>query len=110
MRVYICGPITGYPDGNQALFATATAAARAKGWEVVSPIEMDTPEELAETLVDHYGPVYWERLLEDLRIIVGVDALLLLEGWGDSKGAWIEVEWATAQNKQFYHWTSGEIV
>ena len=110
IKVYVAGPITGYPDGNAPAFAAAAAWAREQGYETISPIEMDTPEELAETLADHYGKIYWERLAEDLKVVAVVDALILLPKWSDSKGARIEAFIAVQAGKEFYAWTGRDAV
>lgn len=103
MKIYIAGPVTGYPDGNKAAFAAAAAMLReVTAWEVVSPLEMDSPEEFAATMADHYGSVYWHRMVEDFKTVIAVDGLFLLPGWERSKGARIEVFTALSLDKLFW--------
>lgn len=101
-KVYLSGPMTGYPQDNFPAFEAAAAALRQRGYDVVSPAEMDSPDELA-VLHDqeNYGPQYQEFLDRDLALIrdpaVGIEALVLLPGFADSNGARREMAAAMAR-------------
>lgn len=71
MKVYLAGPMSGYPDHNFPAFHAAAKAWRAKGHIVFSPAEQ------------HGGStslpieVYWRN---DVSMILQVEALALLPG------------------------------
>ncbi len=88
MRIYISGPMSGLPDFNYPAFHDASAQWRAAGYEVLSPAELD----LAETT-----DLTWEDYLRrDLRMLLDCDAIALLDGWENSRGAALEYHVATA--------------
>jgi hypothetical protein len=108
-RVYVAGPITGLPNGNKEEFEAAVKWLRERtSFEVISPLEMDSSEEFAATMANHYGEVYWHRMVEDFKTVISVDALVLLNGWARSKGARIEVFVALSLGKRFYEWSSAQ--
>src|SRR5690242_9933428 len=106
LKVYLAGPMRGYPEFNFPAFHAAAAKLRAEGYEVFNPAEKD--EEV-------YGTDFAERfptgdlaaasaagfdlrvaLAEDLYWICRhADAIALLPGWQASKGAC--TEYSTAQ-------------
>ncbi|WGH21382.1 nucleoside deoxyribosyltransferase [Arthrobacter phage Emotion] len=99
MRLYLAGPMTGYPRWNFDAFHLAAAALRAKGYTVLSPAEMDLtagfdPDAPVEefTLQDRQ-----RALRNDLRVILDrSDAIAVLPDWEKSAGASIEVAVAKA--------------
>ena len=83
-RIYIAGPMTGIEDLNRAAFEKAESDL----WEqAVGPVIIDNPHKLAK----RFG---WSESTE-LQIIAGVllvaltycDAIYMLRGWENSKGA-----------------------
>lgn len=82
MKIYISGPITGKPDLNREAFARALALIHAAGHEPVNPHHINA--DLGEN-----AP--WEEYLKrDIAELVTCDAIMLLPGWQDSKGARLE--------------------
>ena len=79
-RIYVAGPMTGYPDCNYPAFNQAAEELRDLGYEVVNPAE--------STLVDAH---YADFLREDLRLMLDCDAVAILPGWEHSVGARNEV-------------------
>ena len=77
--IYLSGPMTGLPVLNRPLFAQTAQALRSRGLVVVSPHELCRPS---------WG--YWRCLLVDLWHLCRCDAIYLLPGWVDSRGARIE--------------------
>lgn len=80
-RVYIAGPMTGYPDCNFQAFHAAAERLAAAGWAVFNPAEnfggrKDLPRE--------------EYLRLDLAALAQCDAIAMLPGWEDSRGAKLE--------------------
>jgi hypothetical protein len=79
-RIYISGPITGIPDGNLAAFAHAARTIAQSGEIPVNPHENGLPPTAS----------WREHMRADLRMLADCDAILLLPGWGRSRGAYIE--------------------
>jgi hypothetical protein len=100
MKLYIAGPMTGIPDWNYPAFFQAEAELRALGHQVLNPATNDG-DTLEEALAaagsperpNHPWAYYMKR---DLPQVMDVDALVVLPGWQDSKGARLEVHVATA--------------
>lgn len=83
LRVYIAGPITGI-KGAKGIFAEVAQRLTGKGFEVVNPFDNG---------VDQQEP--WEvHMKADIKMLVDCDAIYMLEGWEQSKGANIERELA----------------
>jgi hypothetical protein len=80
MRVYISGPMTGYPDFNRTAFKNAAADLRRLDHEPVDPGDAEVPE---QTWADY--------LRADLRMLLDCDAVAVLPGWEASRGAALEV-------------------
>lgn len=78
MKVYISGPMTGIKDFNMPAFIKAANDIR---------IELDTPV-LPVPFVE--GKSYQEYLRDDLKILLDCDAIYMLDGWQESKGAKLE--------------------
>lgn len=89
MKVYVAGPMTGYPEFNYPAFAEASARLRALGYVVVSPHEINPPE----LGFDHPWGWYMRR---DIVALLDVDAVVVLPGWETSKGAKLETDIAAA--------------
>lgn len=84
MKVYISGPMTGYPEFNYPAFATAEAKLVAAGHDPLNPARHPKCETWADYL----------RL--DLADVLVADAIALLPGWEASRGARLEVHVAHA--------------
>lgn len=88
MRIYIAGPIRGYPQGNRPAFDAAKVMLRNQGHEPVSPFDFCTPEEEAATDVT---PELCRRFARrDCITILDCDAIYMLAGWEKSVGATAE--------------------
>jgi hypothetical protein len=78
--IYIAGPITGKPNYNQVAFLYAKTKLQAKGYEVISPLEIVEP-----------GQLPWESYMKkDIPILIDCDEVYMLKGWNKSKGAALE--------------------
>lgn len=110
MKVYLAGPMRGYPEFNFPAFHAAAADLRAKGLEVFSPAEKDierhgkdiskgnTAGDEAQAAAQH-GFNLREALGDDLGYICKeADAVALLPGWEGSSGARAELATARALN------------
>jgi hypothetical protein len=108
IKVYVAGPMTHIPHFNIPAFEEAAATLRSRGYEVVSPVELDSAEMRAVGMASPDGdpaPYYgklkdsWGNLLaRDVRIITdeGIDAVYVLPGWERSRGARLETFVANA--------------
>lgn len=78
-RLYLAGPMTGYPDLNGHSFFAAASRLRDAGYEVLNPAE--TSEQAS-----------WDDYMRcGLRQVLDVQGVALLEGWEASAGARLEV-------------------
>lgn len=101
MKVYLAGPMSGIPAFNIPAFDAAAAELRRRGFEVVSPAEVDGPDTRAQLLLSPNGDhadlpedESWSfYLARDFRILHddGIEAIVCLPGWESSKGA----DWET---------------
>jgi len=101
LKVYLAGPMTGYPNHNFPAFNRAAAALRAAGCYVFNPAENELPEKFADSEEFKQGrcspELYRTLLAEDLNFIcTQADAIALLPGWQKSKGAMAEKATADA--------------
>lgn len=99
-KVYIAGPMTGKPDWNFPAFFEAERQLSELGYEVINPAHNDGPTvELAlqsagdPSRPNHTWAYYMKR---DLPHVLAVDALCVLPGWQESRGAQLEVQVAEA--------------
>ncbi len=83
MKLYVSGPITGLPDLNKPAFAEAAEQLRAAGHSVINPHEVGEASELL---------LPWEDYLRAdlIAMLQGADALAMLPGWVNSRGATLE--------------------
>lgn len=108
MKVYLGGPMRGIPEFNCPAFHKAAALLRAMGHEVFSPAEKDIQRHGKDI---YKGNMTGSEALAttqhgfDLRVALGEDlawickeaeAIALLPGWGNSKGARAEHRTAEA--------------
>jgi hypothetical protein len=95
--IYISGPMTGYPDLNFPAFHYAAAELRGKGFEVISPAEIELPQ-----YPKGYVPkdeadrkAMWRAFMKaDIAEMMKTDTVAVLPGWEKSEGATIEVDLA----------------
>jgi hypothetical protein len=86
-HVYIAGPMTGLPEYNYPAFNAAAEALQAIGHRAINPACHDFAAELK--------PWDW-YVREGLRMLLDAEAVALLPGWEQSKGATLEVTVANA--------------
>jgi nucleoside 2-deoxyribosyltransferase len=90
-RIYIAGPMRGLPQYNFPAFREATAAWRSKGWDVVSPAEMDESIGFTENSPTPNQEFLKDAMRRDVEAILSCDAIALLADWKLSKGVAVEV-------------------
>ena len=89
MKIYIAGPITNNP-GYEKQFAKAEEALLAEGHLVINPAK-------------NPGTCYKDYLDIGLCELMKCDAICLLPGWEESKGARLENHYARAAGLTIYH-------
>ena len=114
MRVYCSGPMTGKPDLNRPAFDAATKRLREQGHFVIDPHDLTpifgTSEAIAKSFEELYDPAYFESAVRpslakcimdaDLAAVRSCDAIYLLRGWENSRGAKKELAEALAHGLQ----------
>ncbi len=90
-KVYISGRITGLSKAEyEALFNTAEATLRAKGYEVVTPIRI-IPDSAEIDPAKHTEAEIWQAHLKaDIRELMQCHAIYMLPNWELSEGATLE--------------------
>jgi hypothetical protein len=80
MKVYIAGPMTGYFRFNYPAFNAAQADLEERGHEVLSPAVHDLTV-----------PKPWDFYMRHaIGLLIQADAIALLPGWDNSRGATLE--------------------
>ena len=94
-RVYVSGPMTGYPNENEAAFTEATLELWSLGYSVCNP--HDTSALLGKLTHAQYLRFDFERVLE-------ADFLVALPGWENSMGALSELLMAVRMSVKCWRW------
>lgn len=107
MKIYLAGPMSGIPEFNFPAFMSAAEKLRVEGHSVFNPAEKDNERHGADiskgnatgdqTLAaQEHGFSLREALSADTKYICEeADAIALLPGWENSKGAF--AEWALSR-------------
>ena len=108
MKVYIVGPMGGRIDNNYSAFFDAESMITRLGHKAINPARLDstdTNQDISEALKDAIASIKdnnkngWEYYIRrDLSQLMEADALCVLPGWQDSRGASIEVNLANSVN------------
>lgn len=96
MKIYISGPITGKPNKNKEAFYEASERLKELHHEPLNPFDLD---------YEGFNPTEdWVTFLKrDLKALIDCDAICLLSGWEESKGACLEVEVAKQLSLPIYY-------
>lgn len=113
MRIYLAGPMSGYPEFNFPAFHAAAAKLRADGHVVFNPAERDIERhdgvdiskgnETGDVIQaeNEHGFSRRDAIADDLHFITRVaDAVAFLPGWKESQGA--RLEYAAAEFCQLW--------
>lgn len=92
MKIYLAGPMRGYPDWGFPAFDRAEERWRAAGHTVLAPTAIDRALGIGPG-IDQEAFDGFNRLAIrlDLAFILEVDALALLSGWEKSRGSAVEL-------------------
>ena len=100
MKIYLVGPMTGIEEFNFPAFHAAAKRLRAEGHTVFNPAENDGGK--ADKPRAHY-------MRMDVRALVDCEAIMVLPGWLDSRGARLEVQIAVACDLPLYEADTGKL-
>lgn len=113
-KIYLCGPMTGYPLNNFPAFDKAKADLEEFGWEVVSPADLD--RELGydptkgDVIEEKDLPAFIKNIIvQDIKALVECDGVVMIKGWEQSKGANAELKVAQWNNMQVFELKDGKI-
>lgn len=106
------GPMTGYPQFNFPAFDEAAARLRGRGFNIVSPTELDDKSTRYKSLaspngIAAIGDSRWRELLRrDVNIVMDEECkgVICLPGWENSIGALLETYVAEAFGKTIYRY------
>lgn len=101
MRVFLCGPMSGLREWNYPAFLRKAAELRALGYEVLSPAE-NFPDPVK-------APDWADCLRASIGQLIQADAVYLLGGWRESRGARIERHLAYDLELPLYGWGCKEL-
>lgn len=87
LTIYVCGPMTGLPELNFPAFFQAEETLKAAGYAVLNPADR------AGRVKDQPWEWYLRRGVLD---VCRADGIALLPGWGNSRGAQLEMHVAKA--------------
>jgi nucleoside 2-deoxyribosyltransferase len=112
MKIYIAGPMRGYTDYNFPAFFDAAVLLQAEGWETINPaqIEIDngfdktTPEDM---LTEEDLKVF---ILRDIQLVMSADAIIMLDGHRESRGAAVELAIAKYCGLPVYLMEEGRVI
>lgn len=82
MKIYIAGPMTGYPEFNYPAFFGAAERLAAMGIETINPARTEGREDCRDWL---------DFMRASLHDLANCDGIAFLSGWHDSRGASLEV-------------------
>lgn len=107
MKIYIAGPMTGYPEFNFPAFHTAEYTLSKQGWTVFNPAKKDAEKDLAgfatgdakEAIAKGFD--FREAFLWDVARVIESDAIYMLRGWHGSPGAFAEHAVAVAVKRHY---------
>lgn len=80
-KIYISGQISGHDlRERKEAFNVAAQRLHSAGYTPVNPFDLNVPDEAT----------YEEHMKEDLKAMLGCDAIYMLKGWAESHGAQVE--------------------
>lgn len=84
MRLYVAGPMTGYPEFNYPAFREAERELREAGYDTLNPVDSERYNTTGRTQT-------WDWYMRHaLRMVLDADGIALLPGWEKSRGATLE--------------------
>lgn len=100
---YLSGPMSGLPEFNYPAFTITAQSLRGKGYEILSPHEIRVPDPNVIMSWDWY-------MKRALAMLLEADAIILLPGWTESRGARREFDIAVDLKMNLYLYDRDEVV
>lgn len=105
VKLYLFGPMRGYPDGNGPAFKEAREALRDMKHEVFCPWEFSASMGWPPTRRERNPDRLRHLMMRDFEwIVTNAEGLVGLEGWPKSKGSLAEVHLAWAIGLPVYEY------
>lgn len=82
--IYLSGPMTGMPNFNREVFNSHAAAWREAGFTVLNPAELELPEGYKKIPPLRLWKLMMRRAIATM---MQADVVVMLHGWGSSRGA-----------------------
>lgn len=89
-KVYIAGPMTGYPEFNYPAFHSTAGRLRCMGFDVISPAELNPIDPSLKVDEKYHAELYPSYIRRDITALLECDHICMLKGWQASKGATLE--------------------
>lgn len=86
-RIYVSGPMRGYPLYNFPAFDAAADELRKAGWKVINPAEMDRKHGFNPETDEPSEEFLRQAYRRDAMSLALCDAIYMLRGWENSVGA-----------------------
>lgn len=118
MKWYLAGPMSNIPQFNIPAFDEAASELRSKGYDVLSPAELDSPEVREAALKSETGArgdvesieTWGDMLARDVKIISDdVGGIIFLPDWYKSQGARLEAYVGVITGKKFLQYQDGKL-
>lgn len=115
-KIYLAGPMSGLPQFNFPAFFAAAEELRAAGFEVVSPAEIDNADDKGAALTSTDGDptnrvamnnkTWGDFLARDVKLLAdtGIQGIVFLPNWMNSKGAKLEAFVGLLQGFHFWEY------
>lgn len=95
MKLYVSGPMTGKENYNRESFEETAVVLKQLGEHPITPFDLDTVEPVA---YHDWIP----NMKRDIKYLMGLDGVVVLDDWEESKGARIEVGLAVLMDMPVY--------
>jgi hypothetical protein len=113
-KYYLAGPMSGVPQFNFPLFESVSEKLRERGYNIISPHELDSDQVKKAALKSVDGKLIngkvagesWGKVLaRDIQVVADeVHGVVFLPGWHGSRGARLEALCAILCNHEFHFW------
>ena len=104
IRIFLSGPMTGYPDYNFPFFNMVATTLKECGYDVVNPVDICKKYKKEKVLSDK--SVFNAMIEEQQKEERTCTDLLLLPGWELSKGVRLELKTAIEKDMHIYQWAN----
>lgn len=109
LTYYVAGPMTGYDQHNYPAFIEVGKKLREQGYNVLLPVELDTPEEFNRAMgngfAHEYNADYSNFLARDVMLLsTKADGIIFMPKWQKSRGARLEACVGLLWNLKFGFW------